>query len=124
VRTVPHGRLFWLLFGLATLIIAGGISFLASSQPDGLDATTLRGCEVIDRGDTEELTGTCIAQHATGHTLAGSPMADYAVGGAEHTTGLAGVVGVLVTLAAAGVTFRAIARRQGRQRAKPARDGS
>ena len=110
-----RGALFWVLFALAALIIAGGVSYLASPHPDGLDATILRGCQVVERGGVEELAGQCIAQHANDHALAGSPLADYAVGGAEHTGGLAGVIGVLFTLTAAAVTFRVIARQPGRR---------
>jgi cobalt/nickel transport protein len=115
VSAPRRGALFWVLFALATMIIAGGVSYLASPHPDGLDATTLRGCQVVERGGVEELAGQCIAQHATDHALAGSPLADYAVGGAKHSAGLAGVIGVLFTLAAAGVAFRVIARRPGRR---------
>ena len=97
---------FWAAALILTLLIAGGVSYLASASPDGLDSATLRGCEVTEIEGAEELTGNCIAQHADEHALAGSPLADYAVDGREHTGGLAGVIGVLVTLAAAGGLFR------------------
>ncbi|WP_395307106.1 PDGLE domain-containing protein [Mycobacterium sp. AMU20-3851] len=97
---------FWAAALILTLLIAGGVSYLASANPDGLDSATLRGCEVTEIDGAEELTGNCIAQHADEHALAGSPLADYAVDGREHTGGLAGVIGVLVTLAAAGGLFR------------------
>jgi cobalt/nickel transport protein len=102
--------LFWIGFALAALVIAGGVSYLASSSPDGLDSATLRGCEVVDNAGVEELKGDCIAQHAQDHAMANSPLADYAVVGGEGTGGLAGVIGVIVTLAVAGGAFWLIAR--------------
>ena len=43
-------------------------------------------------GGSEELVGTCIAQHATDHHMASSPLADYSIVGGEGTGGLAGVI--------------------------------
>lgn len=103
---------FWAGALILTLLIAGGVSYLASASPDGLDSATLRGCEVVEVDGAEELTGDCIAQHADEHALAGSPLADYAVAGQEHTGGVAGVIGALVTLAVAGALFWIIARRR------------
>lgn len=102
---------FWIAFAAATLLIAGVVSYFASSSPDGLDSATLRGCEVVETGDSETLTGNCIAQHAADHAMAGSPFADYSIGGRDGTGGLAGIVGVLVTVAVAGGAFWLIARR-------------
>ncbi len=109
-RPKPAGGLFWAGFVLTILIIAGAVSYLASPDPDGLDAATRHGCAVIDRDGSEELTGQCIARSAADHPLAGSPLADYSLGGASGTVGPAGVVGVLVTVAVAGGLFRVIAR--------------
>lgn len=106
---------FWIGFALVTLVVAGGVSYLASSSPDGLDSATLQGCEVVETADGEELRGDCIAQHARDHALADSPLADYAVGGRDGTGGLAGVLGVVVTVVVAGGAFWLIAR----SRAKP-----
>lgn len=101
---------FWVAFAAATLVIAGGISYFASASPDGLDSATLRGCEVVETATGEQLTGQCIAQHATDHTMSNSPLADYAIGGRSATGGIAGVIGVLVTVAAAGSLFWLLAR--------------
>ncbi len=111
--TAPaRGKTFWIGFLIVTLLIAGGLSYLASSSPDGLDSATLQGCEVIEVNGTEELTGSCIAQHAGDHAMATSPLADYAIVGKDGTGGLAGVIGVIVTLAVAGGVFWLIARRR------------
>ncbi|WP_420751014.1 PDGLE domain-containing protein [Rhodococcus sp. O3] len=103
-----------LLLALAavTVLIAGALSYLASSSPDGLDSTTLRGCEVVEVDGTERVTGECMATTATDHTLSGSPLADYAVGGREFSTGLAGIAGVVVVAVAAGGLFRFLGRRR------------
>lgn len=103
-------RTFLVVFAAVTLLIAGVVSYGASSSPDGLDSATLRGCEVVETDAGEELLGDCIARHATEHRLAGSPLADYAVAGRDGTGGLAGVVGVLVTVGVAGAVFLVIAR--------------
>ncbi len=114
-QTAQRRRWFWIGFAMVTLLIAGGLSYVASSSPDGLDSATLRGCEVVETADGEQLRGDCIAQHAADHAMAGSPLADYAVGGQDGTGGLAGIVGVIVTVLVAGGAFWLIAR----SRAKP-----
>jgi len=108
----------WFLLGflLAALVIAGGLSYLASPDPDGLDSVTLHGCTVSETAGGDQLDGTCIAQNATESHTAGSPLADYAVGGREGTTGLAGIAGVLVTALVAGLLFRLLGRSNRRRR--------
>ena len=106
----PGTRRLWVGFLIATLVVAGGLSYLASSSPDGLDAATLRGCETIRSDGAEQLAGQCIAQTAHDHALAGSPLADYTLGGAAGSVGAAGVIGAVVTLAVAGLFFWALAR--------------
>lgn len=96
-------------FGLLVLVIAGGLSYLADSDPDGLDAATQRGCTVSATG---ELRGDCIARDAREHPLAGGPLAGYAIRGDGRTTGLAGVAGALATLLAAGGLFWLLRRRK------------
>jgi cobalt/nickel transport protein len=97
----------FLLAGLfVALLLAGVASNFASGSPDGLDATSTRGCTLNAAG---EITGgTCMAQSAKDHEVAGSPFADYSVAGFGNpylSTGLSGVLGVLVTFAVAGGIF-------------------
>jgi cobalt/nickel transport protein len=96
---------FFLAFGVAALLIAGLLSYLASSSPDGLDSVTLDGCTVTEANGAEQLSGECIARNAREHQLSDSPLADYTVGGVDALSGLSGVVGVLVTLGLAGGLF-------------------
>ncbi|MBP2320227.1 cobalt/nickel transport protein [Kibdelosporangium banguiense] len=100
--------LFFVGFALIALILAGGVSYFADSNPDGLDHSTLQGCTV---GPNDELTGTCIAQGAKNHAFKDAPLADYAVGGDDKLTGLAGVIGVIATLAVAGGLFWLLRKR-------------
>jgi cobalt/nickel transport protein len=113
----PSRRVTGFLIGflVVALIVAGGLSYFASSSPDGLDTVTLDGCTVTETTDGQQLDGTCIAQNAGEHATAASPLADYAVGGAEGTVGAAGVIGVLVTLAVAGGLFWLLRRRDPRR---------
>jgi len=103
--------LFFAGFALVALVIAGALSYFADSDPDGLDSATLKGCEVVQTPQGEQLTGSCIAQRAEDHDLAAGPLADYAVGGDDRFTGLAGVAGVAVTLALAGGLFWLLRKR-------------
>lgn len=89
---------FFLGFAVVSLLLAGVVSYFADSNPDGLDHVT-------------EQQG--IAEHARDHPLADGPLADYAVGGDDRLTGLAGVVGVVLTLAVAGGLFWLLRRRSG-----------
>jgi cobalt/nickel transport protein len=105
----------FLLAGLfVALLLAGVASNFASSSPDGLDATSYRGCTLDDAG---EITGgNCIAQGAKDHEVAGSPLADYGIAGLDNpylSTGLSGVLGVLVTFGLAGGVFWLARARRG-----------
>ncbi len=111
-----RGRTFLIGFATAALFIAGILSYFASSSPDGLDSATLRGCETVMVNGAERLEGNCIAQHATDHAMASSPLADYGVKGIAGSNGLAGVIGVLVTLAIAAAAFWLISRSSSRAR--------
>lgn len=99
-------RLF-LLAGLAvTALLAGVASFYASSQPDGLERVAR------DTG---------IDETATAHAAGDSPLADYSVSGVEDSRlsgGLAGLVGVGLTVVVAGGLFLGL--RAMRTRRRPA----
>ncbi|MEU5694631.1 PDGLE domain-containing protein [Actinosynnema sp. NPDC020468] len=87
---------FFVGFALVSLVLAGVVSYLASGDPDGLDWVT------EDKG---------IAAHAQEHPLGGGPFADYAVGGDDRLTGVAGVVGVVVVLLLGGGLFWLLRKR-------------
>ena len=98
--------IFFAGFALVALVIAGGLSYFADSDPDGLDSATLEGCQVVRTDQGEQLTGSCIARNAKDHGMAtASPLAGYGVGGNDRFTGAAGVVGVLATAVIAGGLF-------------------
>jgi hypothetical protein len=92
-------RTFFAVALLVALVLAGVVSGFASSSPDGLEKAA-------------EDTG--FAGTAQEHDLAGSPLADYGVKGIEDARlsgGLAGVIGVGVTLAVGGGLFLVLRRR-------------
>ncbi|WP_374774366.1 energy-coupling factor ABC transporter permease [Streptomyces sp. NBC_01310] len=88
--------------GLVTaLVLAGFVSFYASASPDGLEKVA------ADKGFDEKVED---------HAAAGSPLADYSVkdvDDARLSGGLAGVIGVGVTVAAGTGIFWAVRRRRG-----------
>ncbi len=90
---------FLLAFAAVAVLVAGLLSYVASSQPDGLDATTQRGCTVVQVDGAEELQGDCIAKNAQDHHLANSPLADYTIDGDDKLTGVAGILGVAAAFA-------------------------
>ncbi|MFC0005696.1 PDGLE domain-containing protein [Micromonospora siamensis] len=97
---------------LVALLLAGVVSNYASSHPDGLDSSLLKGCTV--NADGEITGGSCPAQQAKDHELSDSPLADYGIAGIDNgflSTGLAGVVGVLLTFAIGGGAFWLLRRR-------------
>ena len=96
---------------LVALLLAGVVSNYASSHPDGLDSSLLKGCTVDADGTITG--GTCPAQREEEHEV-GGPLADYGVSGVDNeflSTGLSGVLGVLLTFAVAGGAFWLVRRR-------------
>ncbi|WP_254716488.1 PDGLE domain-containing protein [Actinomadura sp. WMMB 499] len=92
---------FFAGFLIVSAILAGIVSFYASSSPDGLEKVA------ADKG---------IAAKEEEHGLAGSPLGDYGVegiGNARLSGGLAGLIGVGLTLAVGGGLFWTIRRRGG-----------
>ncbi|MFE7187174.1 energy-coupling factor ABC transporter permease [Streptomyces erythrochromogenes] len=95
--------------GLVTaLVLAGFVSFYASANPDGLEKVA------ADKGIDEK-----VEEHAA----AGSPLADYGVkdvDDARLSGGLAGVIGVGVTVVAGTGVFWAVRRRKSDEPTTPA----
>lgn len=93
-------RTLWVGGLVTSLVLAGFVSFYASANPDGLEKVAAD--HGIDR-KTEE------------HASAGSPLADYGVEdvtNARLSGGLAGVIGVGVTVVAGSAVFWAVRRRR------------
>ena len=112
MRTRLSTTSFLLSFAAVALLVAGLLSYVASSQPDGLDATTQRGCTTVQVDGVEELQGECIAQNAEGHHLSDSPFADYTIDGNDALTGLAGILGVAAAFAVLFALVRIIRARR------------
>lgn len=91
----------FLLAGLVVALLLGGVvSYYASAHPDGLEHVA----EQVGFGDTAE-----------NHAAADGPLADYQVRGVDDARlsgGLAGVIGILVTLVLAGGLALAVRRRE------------
>jgi cobalt/nickel transport protein len=84
---------------LISLVIAGLVSYYASSDPDGLEKVA------EDKGFLET---------ARDSANSGTPLADYGVVGVTNerlSVGLSGVIGVFVTLLVAGFLFRMLAKK-------------
>lgn len=92
---------FFAGFLVVALLIAGLLSYLADSSPDGLTKVAHEGCTQVNG----QLHGQCIAQFTEEHALSDGPFAGYGVEGIASSTGLAGILGVVVTLVLAGGLF-------------------
>ncbi|MFF9022375.1 energy-coupling factor ABC transporter permease [Streptomyces eurythermus] len=93
-------RTLWVTGLVTSLVLAGFVSFYASANPDGLEKVA------HDKG---------IDKKAKEHAAADSPLADYGVkdiSDARLSGGLAGVIGVGVTVVAGSAVFWALRRRR------------
>ncbi|GAB2754981.1 energy-coupling factor ABC transporter permease [Streptomyces bullii] len=93
-------RTVWIAGLVTSLVLAGFVSFYASADPDGLEKVA------ADHG---------IDKKAEDHAIADSPLADYGVKEVEDARlsgGLAGVIGVGVTVVAGSTVFWAVRRRR------------
>jgi hypothetical protein len=95
------------LFVIGGLLVALGLAFfvspLASSSPDGLEKVAQ------DQG---------FAGSAEDHALGEGPLADYGVEGVQDerlSTGLAGVIGVIITFGAGMILFGLIRMQRDRR---------
>ncbi|MEV6613591.1 energy-coupling factor ABC transporter permease [Streptomyces sp. NPDC051051] len=94
-------RTLWATGLVTSLVLAGFVSFYASSDPDGLEKVA------ADKG---------IDDRTEEHAAADSPLADYGVedvDDARLSGGLAGVIGVGTTVVAGSTVFWAVRRRRG-----------
>lgn len=101
-------RTFFASALLVALVLAGVISGFASSSPDGLEKVA----------EDEGFIAT-----AQDHDLAGFPLADYGVKGVENARlsgGLAGVIGVVLTLGTSGGLVLLLRRHPAPSSATPA----
>jgi cobalt/nickel transport protein len=98
---------WFILTGLiAALVLAGLVSNFASGQPDGLDSVAREGCTFDEDGNITG--GTCMAQGEQYNQTGDSPLADYGIRGIDNeflSTGLAGIIGVLLTFTLGGALF-------------------
>jgi cobalt/nickel transport system permease protein len=93
-------RRLWITGLVTSLVLAGFVSFYASANPDGLEKVAR------DKG---------IDKTAGKHASSDSPLADYGVKDVENARlsgGLAGVIGVGVTVVAGSGVFWAVRRRR------------
>ncbi|WP_432156945.1 MULTISPECIES: energy-coupling factor ABC transporter permease [unclassified Streptomyces] len=100
-------RALWVTGLVTSLVLAGFVSYYASSSPDGLEKVA------ADQG---------IDQKAEEHANADSPLADYGVkdvDDARLSGGLAGVIGVGTTVVAGSAVFWAVRRRRAQDGASP-----
>ncbi|MFD9392658.1 energy-coupling factor ABC transporter permease [Streptomyces sp. NPDC060000] len=104
-RTAPVAartsrRTLWVTGLVTSLVLAGFVSFYASANPDGLEKVA------TDKG---------IDQRTVKHASSDSPLAGYGVKDvtdARLSGGLAGVIGVGVTVVAGSTVFWAVRRRR------------
>ncbi|MEU7407853.1 energy-coupling factor ABC transporter permease [Streptomyces sp. NPDC042638] len=93
-------RTLWVTGLVTSLVLAGFVSFYASASPDGLEKVA------HDKG---------IDKRAEKHAASDSPLADYGVkdvSDARLSGGLAGVIGVGVTVVAGSAVFWVLRRRR------------
>ncbi|MGW6024467.1 energy-coupling factor ABC transporter permease [Streptomyces sp. NPDC055099] len=93
-------RKVWIAGLVTSLVLAGFVSFYASANPDGLEKVA------ADKG---------IDKKTEEHATSDSPLADYGVKDITDTRlsgGLAGVIGVGVTVGAGSAVFWALRRRR------------
>jgi hypothetical protein len=101
---------FFVGFLLVSLVLAGVVSYYASSNPDGLEKVA------ADKGITAK---------EKDHSFKDSPLGDYGVKGIENARlsgGLSGVIGVGLVLLVGGGLFWAVRRRGAESDPAPEKD--
>jgi cobalt/nickel transport protein len=105
----------WIVIGVGlavSLVLAGVVSYYASSSPDGLEKVA---------GDVGFL------DEAQDSAVAGSPLSDYGIEGVSDervAVGIAGIVGVLITGAVAFGLFLWLGRRNAGRREESVESGA
>ena len=98
---------------LVALLLAGVVSNFASARPDGLDsAAAARAARSTPRATSPAAPAWPAGRQD--HELGDSPLADYGIRGIDNaylSTGLSGVLGVLLTFAVGGGIFWLVRRR-------------
>ena len=110
---MSRNRIFLLTGLLVALLLAGVVSSFASSSPDGLEAAARKGC-TFD-ADDNITGGDCLAKREAENQTADSPLAEYGIrglGDGPLSTGLAGIIGVLVTFGVGYAVFWLARRRR------------
>lgn len=106
-------RRFFVAFALVALVLAGAVSYFASSAPDGLNRVA------EDHG---------MARQQEGSAVSDGPLAGYGVSGVGSgvlSGGLAGVVGVVVVLGLTrGIAYAVRRRSSGSRGRDAAADGA
>jgi cobalt/nickel transport system permease protein len=100
VAAARSHRKVWITGLVTSLVLAGFVSFYASASPDGLEKVA------ADKG---------IDARTEKHATSDSPLADYGVKDVENARlsgGLAGVIGVGVTVVAGSTVFWVVRRRR------------
>ncbi len=94
-----HTRIVVLVGLLVALLVAGGLSYYASSAPDGLNRVAID--EGFDKGEKD-------------HALDDSPLSGYSLRGVDNdrlSGGLAGILGVGLTFVLGSAIALAVRRR-------------
>lgn len=90
---------FYLAFFGAAMVLAGVVSYYASSSPDGLEKVA------EDKGFLDT---------AKDSAVSGSPLADYGVSGIDSerlSVGVAGLVGILITALVGVLLFNSVKKK-------------
>lgn len=90
---------FYAGFFIAAVVLAGGVSYYASSHPDGLEKVA------EDEG---------FLNTAKDSAVANSPLADYGVAGLDNerlSVGLSGLIGVVITALVGVILFNLVKKK-------------
>ncbi|MFM1786456.1 MAG: hypothetical protein RL228_406 [Actinomycetota bacterium] len=98
-KSVNSLKKFYLAFFFVAIALAGGVSYYASSHPDGLEKVA----------ENEGFLDT-----AKDSAVSGSPLADYGITGLDNerlSVGLSGIAGVFVTAIVGMLLFKILKKK-------------